>query len=448
MPAPGKRARQRANRANSKAQTTTDTEHTDVQPPDGSDPPSVQSAPEAPLDPAAGLIASLKEYSAGLSLDDPLAAEALKHGVRLGLEIGERRMAARFQEMVQALTTFMESCERRFDSTHDAAYAMGVAAERALWTPNPASPGLPSLPSPFVDQCPSITELCTSLTEHFPNEIPPELSVVIQEVKGRLREVNKHERRLQMFEEMSFLRGKHSGILEERARLVAAPDPASDLSSPNLVLHTSSEMGTQTDFAPEVHPAATAKAVPLSSEATTQTDDVIADLPTTATDTHRVPAPTSQRLDSPLPPPHLPTRMLPDTQATPRPAGNDTSLDWADETEFDTDTKPDPQLTPSVQPTPSFVRDFSDLRSPCADPWKSIHQRTGRDPRTHRHRSSRTQRNYRRAREYDRIQHARRPHHFPMLVCSCMHRCPVASEKLPTVPEWRTSSRTQRGRCY
>ncbi|KAF6765285.1 hypothetical protein DFP72DRAFT_1059076 [Ephemerocybe angulata] len=399
MPAPGKRARHRANRANSKAQTTTDTEHTDVRPPDGSDPPSVQSAPEVPLDPAAGLIALLKEYSAGLSLDDPLAAEALKHGVRLGFDIAEKRIA------------------HRFDSTHNAAYAMGIAAERANWTPNPESPGLPSLPSPFVDQSPSITELCTLLTEHFPNEIPPELNVVIQEVKGRLKDICKHERRLQMFEEMSFLRGKQSGILEESARLVAAPDPAPNPSLATLLLHTSSEMGTQTDNEREP--------TPVSSEMATQTDDDIADLPTTATDTHRGPAPTSQRSDSPLPPPHLPTRMLPDTQVTPRPPGNDTPLDWANETDFDTDAKPDQQLTPSVPPTPTFVRDFSDLRTPCADPWKSIHHRTGRDPRTNRHRSSRSQRNYCRARE-----------------------CPVASEQLSKVPEWRKSSRTQRGRCY
>ncbi|KAF6740957.1 hypothetical protein DFP72DRAFT_1123785 [Ephemerocybe angulata] len=219
MPAPGKRARQRANKALAKL-TETDASEVPIDAPPVPETPTethTETPAKMPLDPAAELIASLKEYSVTLSLDDPLAAEALKHGVRLGFEIGERRMAARFQEMGQAVSTFMESCERRFDSTHDAAYAMGVAAERALWTLNPESPGLPSLPSPFVDPSPSITELCASLTKHFPNEIPPELTVVIQEAKGRLKDISKHERRLQMFEEMSFLRGKQSGILEERA---------------------------------------------------------------------------------------------------------------------------------------------------------------------------------------------------------------------------------------
>ncbi|KAF6746846.1 hypothetical protein DFP72DRAFT_921343 [Ephemerocybe angulata] len=151
----------------------------------------------------------------------------------------------------------------------------------------------------------------------------------------------------------------------------------------------------------------------------------------------------TQRSDSPLQPLHLPALMLPDTQAMPYPAVNDTPLDWAD----DTNDKQEPMFNDTVEkpPTPAYIRDLSGLRSPRPDPWTSIHHRNGRARRTPRQHSSRTQRNYRRAREYDRI---RRPDHFPMLICSCMHRCPVASEQLPTAHVWGTSSRTQRGRCY
>ncbi|KAF5320496.1 hypothetical protein D9611_010763 [Ephemerocybe angulata] len=457
MPAPGKRARQRANKALAKL-TETDASEAPIDAPPVPETPTethTETPAKTPLDPAAELIASLKEYSATLSLDDPLAAEALKHGVRLGFEIGERRMAARFQEMGQAVSTFMESCERRFDSTHDAAYAMGVAAERALWTPNPESPGLPSLPSPFVDPSPSITELCASLTEHFPNEIPPELTVVIQEAKGRLKDISKHERRLQMFEEMSFLRGKQSGILEERARkaLVAEPDPASGPSPATLALHISSEMGTQTDDEREptpasfematqtddsddtaVHPLHSAEATNLrdsSVEAATQTDASVC---------HRVPELTTPAVfHQPRPP--SPASPLPPLRL---PAEINSPIDWAG----DTNDTQEPMFNDTAEKpsTPAYIRDLSGLRSPLRpDPWTSIHHRNGRARRTPRQHSSRTQRNYRRAREYDRI---RRPDHFPMLICSCMHRCPVASERLPTAHDWGTSSRTQRGRCY
>ncbi|KAF6748580.1 hypothetical protein DFP72DRAFT_916348 [Ephemerocybe angulata] len=104
--------------------------------------------------------------------------------------------------------------------------------------------------------------------------------------------------------------------------------------------------------------------------------------------------------------------------------------------------KPDHEPERPAQLTPTFIRHLSELRSTRIDPWKSIHRRNSRHP------TSRTQRNIRRAREYDRIRHIRRPDHIPRLICSCVARCPIASERLPTGHELRKISRTQRARCY
>ncbi|KAF6754037.1 hypothetical protein DFP72DRAFT_900230 [Ephemerocybe angulata] len=87
-------------------------------------------------------------------------------------------------------------------------------------------------------------------------------------------------------------------------------------------------------------------------------------------------------------------------------------LDWADSVHSD----PDPTLKPTEWITVSTppARDISGLRSSAPNPWTSIRQRNGRNARVSslRHRP--------------RPPHLRSSNHghFPIMVCSCTHICP------------------------
>ncbi|KAF5320403.1 hypothetical protein D9611_010752 [Ephemerocybe angulata] len=87
-------------------------------------------------------------------------------------------------------------------------------------------------------------------------------------------------------------------------------------------------------------------------------------------------------------------------------------LDWADSVHTDPvlTLEPTESITVSTPPT----RDISGLRSSASNPWTSIRQRNGRNARVSglRHRP--------------RPPHRRSPNHghFPITVCSCTHICP------------------------
>ncbi|KAF6741324.1 hypothetical protein DFP72DRAFT_945518 [Ephemerocybe angulata] len=85
-------------------------------------------------------------------------------------------------------------------------------------------------------------------------------------------------------------------------------------------------------------------------------------------------------------------------------------FDWADSVHSDPDLKPTEWITVSSLP----ARDISGLRSSVLNPWTSIRQRNGRNARVSclRHRPRPL---HRRSSNHG---------HFPITVCSCTHICP------------------------
>ncbi|KAF6755533.1 hypothetical protein DFP72DRAFT_895998 [Ephemerocybe angulata] len=302
-------------------------------------------------------------------------------------------------------------------------------------TPSIAPTILPSLPEPYVDS----------------NDL-------VRQLQSKHRDLQNHERRLRMFESLSYSRGKDDGISEEHARRAVSPLP-----DPAILAHTgvaerlsairatTTDAVTQTDVDPNHHTCRAEleskivkDAIPAEGFEKGQKKVLLSCLrlvdtfKTKAADAHengRVagvreeaerrdsiqPIPTNDtpplaiKHSVPLLPLSSPPLVSP-SLASPAIAVplDDLNIprdrcDWAND-----DLKPTLHSTEWIPVSAPPARDISGLRSSAQNPWTSIRQRNGQNARVSGLRC-RPRPPHRRSSNHG---------HFPIMVCSCTHICP------------------------
>ncbi|KAF6743764.1 hypothetical protein DFP72DRAFT_931885 [Ephemerocybe angulata] len=364
MPAPGKRARQRANRATLGSITPPETTtRSNTPPPTPSIAPTIlPSLPEPYVDSTPFIFDIQTSLAALFPIDIPPPISDLV-----------RQLQSKHRDL--------QNHEGRLRMFESGSYAMGkddgISEERGRWlaTHSPESSLIahrsPAKQSSAVPAAALTSETATQ-TDANPNQ---------QTCRAELdSEINKDAMRAEAFEE------GQKKVLLSCLRLVATwKTKAADAHENGRVAGVREEAERRDS----VHPIPKPDIPPATKHS-------IPSLPLFSPPLPSIPSP-SPAIAAPL-----------DTLDIHR----SERLDWADSTHSDPDLTLEPTEWIPVSVPPA--RDISGLRSSAPNPWTSIRQRNGRNARVSglRHRP--------------RPPHRRSPNHghFPIMVCSCTHVCP------------------------